>query len=718
MELIEIKKNIKENENKNLNININKNENNLDNEITPTPEGKDMIIYESDLNDFLKNTIEKCYDENDLEFINNNEGLISYFKYIETVCLNYINETYLNKQKRKLYKEFLSDSLLEIFTKSNKNWKIGVNIVKKLKNLNIKFLTSNEFLLTLENYVNSIKEICSTNNIPKFLFSKSKKKIKNIIKIRDYEENLSSMTQTNIEVKNLIYFYQYICYKKANNETILKYDNELFELPNDINLFDDILNRDPNINKIQKNFLFQIFLDSNNYEIRNNQYCQTIFKNNYKTICHWFDIDCEKDNFSFDNIYKNHIEISRNNTQELLKINILLLDAYINQKEQFYFIMASFFYAITNELKDTKDYSFHEKFKFNFLFDNVFNNFQKFSQKISFNIKSMIAFLDYYQIKENCKFRKLNDLYKFEDIEKIIFKDSKTKINRLSIERFKNLSENIKSQYNTNNTILEILKKKLSNIFFKKIDTTKNIIELIPYSRNFYSTEISILISGFGSELDNHQKEWREIISSYRRSMFYFYQWPSDSFEKIIFSSLPTKVNLLSSLFVFDSDLPKNFKNIKHRAKVCGKFLGLILSTKKLFGNCQINLIGFSLGCHVIKYCLKELFENKNIEHNIINNVVFIAGATRIKKSKFNDIFNDVIRGRIINIYSNQDFILKYLYTCSIEKVAIGSQELKFENVDNKVDDNNCKVENFNMNQFGHLDYRDNLEEVLKIINL
>jgi hypothetical protein len=319
MELIEIKKNIKENENKNLNININKNENNLDNEITPTPEGKDMIIYENDLNDFLKNTIEKCYDENDLEFINNNEGLISYFKYIETVCLNYINETYLNKQKRKLYKEFLSDSLLEIFTKSNKNWKIGVNIVKKLKNLNIKFLTSNEFLLTLENYVNSIKEICSTNNIPKFLFSKSKKKIKNIIKIRDYEENLSSMTQTNIEVKNLIYFYQYICYKKANNETILKYDNELFELPNDINLFDDILNRDTNINKIQKNFLFQIFIDSNNYEIRNNQYCQTIFKNNYKTICHWFDIDCEKDNFSFDNMYKNHIEILRNNTQELVK---------------------------------------------------------------------------------------------------------------------------------------------------------------------------------------------------------------------------------------------------------------------------------------------------------------------------------------------------------------------------------------------------------------
>ena len=500
MELSEIRyiKNEKENEN------INKNNKNLDNNNIPTPEGEDMIIYENDLNDFMKNTIEKYYDENDLEFINNNEGLISYFRYIETVCLNYIKNTYSNKVKRKLYKDFLSDSLIEIFTKSNKNWQIGTNIVKKLKNLDIKFLTSNEFLITLDNYFNSIKEICSTNNIPKFLISKSKKKIKNIIEIRDYEENLNNMIEKNIEIKNVIYFYEFICYKKKNNENLVKYNKDLFELPNDINLFDDILNRDTNINKIQKNFLFQIFIDSNNYEIRNNQYCQTIFKNNYKTICHWFGIDCEKDNFSFDNIYKNHIEISKKNTQELLKINILLLDNYITQKEQFYFIISSFYYAITNELKDTKEYSFHEKFKFNFFFDNIFNNFQKYSQKLSFNIKQMIAFLDYYQINENFKFRKLNDLYKFEDIEKIILNDSKTKINRLSIERFKNLSENIKSHYNTNNTILEILKKKLTNIFFKKIDTTKNIIELIPYSRNFYSTEITILISGFGSELDNH----------------------------------------------------------------------------------------------------------------------------------------------------------------------------------------------------------------------
>ena len=372
MELSEIKYtgNKKENEN------LNKNYINQDNKNTPTPEGDDIIIYENDLNEFMKNTIEKYYNEDDLEFINNKEGLICYFNYIETISLNYINNTYSNKEKRKLYKDFLIDSLLEIFTKSNKNWEIGINILQKLKNFNIQFFTSNEFLITLDSYYNSIKEILSINNIPKFLISKSKKKIKNIIEVRDYEKNLNSIIENNIEVKNIIYFYEFICYKRKNCENLFKYNDEFFELPNDINLFDDILNRNPIINKIQKNLLFQIFIGSNNYEIRNNKYCLTIFKNNYKTICNWFDVDCEKDNFSFNNIYKNHIEISRKNTEELLKININLLDEYIIQKEQFYFIIASFFYAITNELKDTKDYSFHEKFKFNFIFDNIFYHFQ------------------------------------------------------------------------------------------------------------------------------------------------------------------------------------------------------------------------------------------------------------------------------------------------------------------------------------------------------
>ena len=46
-------------------------------------------------------------------------------------------------------------------------------------------------------------------------------------------------------------------------------------------------------------------------------------------------------------------------------------------------------------------------------------------------------------------------------------------------------------------------------------------------------------------------------------------------------------------------------------------------------GNFKINLVAFSLGNQVIKYCLKELSSRK--VYNVINHVIFIAGATCIK---------------------------------------------------------------------------------------
>ena len=47
--------------------------------------------------------------------------------------------------------------------------------------------------------------------------------------------------------------------------------------------------------------------------------------------------------------------------------------------------------------------------------------------------------------------------------------------------------------------------------------------------------------------------------------------------------------------------------NEKQKAEYSGKLLSIILLSKKFFGDLKINLVGFSLGCHVIKYCLKEI---------------------------------------------------------------------------------------------------------------
>ena len=195
--------------------------------------------------------------------------------------------------------------------------------------------------------------------------------------------------------------------------------------------------------------------------------------------------------------------------------------------------------------------------------------------------------------------------------------------------------------------------------------------------------------------------------------MFYFYQWPGDSFIKIIIKSLPNKIPLINGIQIFDSSISNVFLSAKKRAKISGKILGLILSTRKFFDNCQINLIGFSLGTHVIKNCIKELY-NLKIENNIINNVMFIAGATHIEQMKWNNIFNEVINGRIINCYSKNDYVLKYLFQSCVEKKPIGWDKLIVG------DENNIKIENYDMSdlKLGHTDYRNRFEDVLKIVDL
>ena len=93
-------------------------------------------------------------------------------------------------------------------------------------------------------------------------------------------------------------------------------------------------------------------------------------------------------------------------------------------------------------------------------------------------------------------------------------------------------------------------------------------------------------------------------------------------------------------------------------------------------------MIGFSLGCNVIKFCLKELkkLEKKGIKcKNILNNVVFIGGATIFQENeKHKEIFG-LINGKIINFYSNFDDNLKDLF----DKNCVGLRKMKIDNDNN-----------------------------------
>ena len=112
--------------------------------------------------------------------------------------------------------------------------------------------------------------------------------------------------------------------------------------------------------------------------------------------------------------------------------------------------------------------------------------------------------------------------------------------------------------------------------------------------------------------------------------------------------------------------------------------MAYIIASRTIFRFQTLNLIGFSLGSHLIKYCLKQLYYISQYAHsvlNIIQNVVFVAGATYFRnKEKWKNIFSKTVVGRVINCYGNNDCILKYIFKITTFKTAIGIFPVEFDN--------------------------------------
>ena len=107
-------------------------------------------------------------------------------------------------------------------------------------------------------------------------------------------------------------------------------------------------------------------------------------------------------------------------------------------------------------------------------------------------------------------------------------------------------------------------------------------------------------------------------------------------------------------------------------------------------------------------------FGDRISNENIINNVIFFGGATTFKnnKTRWNQIFKRLISGRIVNCYSEEDYVLKYLYQGSEGKQAIGSHKFKAGNEGEGEIIENIKLD------IGHIEYRKCLDEIVKKINL
>jgi hypothetical protein len=241
------------------------------------------------------------------------------------------------------------------------------------------------------------------------------------------------------------------------------------------------------------------------------------------------------------------------------------------------------------------------------------------------------------------------------------------------------------------------------------------------------STNACICISGFTSQESDQQILWENLTVDLNKFIdLYFLKWPSETFSALIKELLlflgNSVINVCQRNFLqLITDIAcyakgdNIFLKTVNVSKICGKLLAHILCSRTVFKFQTFTLVGFSLGCHVIKHCIKEIYklsETKPSLLNIIQNVVIVAGATHFKnKDRWAMKINKIVAGRFINCHGSNDRILKYFYKLATRKDAIGLKE---------IDIKSKKFENFDCSDLNldHHEYRKFINLILKKIKL
>lgn len=132
-----------------------------------------------------------------------------------------------------------------------------------------------------------------------------------------------------------------------------------------------------------------------------------------------------------------------------------------------------------------------------------------------------------------------------------------------------------------------------------------------------------------------------------------------------------------------------------YRAALCGEVLADALINKAQ-GERPVTLIGYSLGAKVIYTCLQRLAERKAF--GLVENAILIGAPTPSTAADWR-MLRTVVSGRVVNVFSANDYILAFLYrSSSIQYGVAGLQAVQ-----------NVKgVENVDVSDMvtGHLAYR------------
>ncbi|KPI85945.1 hypothetical protein ABL78_4988 [Leptomonas seymouri] len=104
--------------------------------------------------------------------------------------------------------------------------------------------------------------------------------------------------------------------------------------------------------------------------------------------------------------------------------------------------------------------------------------------------------------------------------------------------------------------------------------------------------------------------------------------------------------------------IDNNFATLTNRSKYAGKDLAAaLLDTRR--GNRPVTLVGFSFGALVIVECLRELEQVQ--AYHIVENA-YLLGCTCSSDPELWRLLRRVVAGRLINVYTRQDWILWMMY--------------------------------------------------------
>jgi len=646
----------------------------------------------------LLNQFKLYFNQKEFDLLNNDIKIIlSYFYIRELIIENYINEKYKNNTFKRHSNLRIADYFFRIlFEENSSTCEMAKLINEFISEINETYFEKENWNdLSDVTYMNKIRDVFGITELPKFLLRKGfriRREIQKYLESMNTNSNLKydydndSDEGKNSSYESTDFTKSIIKYLKIEDNTTTK-KGCIFNIREIVKEMENeqLLPFESNLSKVYAKVFF-IFLKEIETDFKINE----IIIKNEKIITNCFQLDiC--------NATKEFMQEYVNVDSNKIRLEFSKLLSEINESES-YFILASYLFVINKIVSEQnsvyidlllflQNFIPEENQIFKNAIENVLNYLLNNEKDSKSMIKNSVIFQKYHYKTPDFYETKYYDL---KDIKNIFnnINDCKLKDRFFEIIKKEEAYERGSNFFRLN--IINKLKEWFSIKDLEDEDTIEKHLKLIPYKKNNYTEKtILILISGYFSSNSDHFEEWDQLINIYKKRfsnpIIYFFNWPSSdiSLQKLIFHR-------------------RDFRKTRERAKYCGKLLALMMMSHEIFNGFKINLAAFSLGNHVLKNCLKELEYFGRLD--IVNNVIFMAGATNITNSYKWENRLKSISGNIINCYSDVDLAL-ILCQAITRKGTIGTKKLKIRNV---------KIKNYLISSF-HLLYRVNMDELGKM---